>query len=191
VTQRERWSEEHGTAFHEAGHAVVLYLEDGRCRFEKVSIRREDGSLGRIHLLPDPPGFEPDVDLDASGQLLLEQKAMCAVAGYWAERRWTSRRPGRRRDWLAHIREGAAPDLSEADDLAHRANGIDKVRVERAWLKWIDERVKAQLDDPRTWQLVSLVALELLERKILSGEEFSDVVERSARARSAGACHRR
>jgi len=44
VTQRARWSEEQGTAFHEAGHAVVMFLENGP--FKKVSIGREDGSLG-------------------------------------------------------------------------------------------------------------------------------------------------
>ena len=43
MTQRARWSEEQGTA-SEAGHAVVMFLENGR--FKKVSIGREDGSLG-------------------------------------------------------------------------------------------------------------------------------------------------
>ena len=44
MTQRARWSEEQGRAFLEAGHAVVMFLENGR--FKKVSIGREDGSLG-------------------------------------------------------------------------------------------------------------------------------------------------
>lgn len=107
----------------------------------------------------------------------MEQEAMCAVAGFMAERRWTSRRPGRGSDWLAAIREGADPDFRRADDLADWANGGD-YRVARAWMDWITERVKARLGFPPHWQLVSLVALELLERETLSWEEFFGVVDR-------------
>jgi hypothetical protein len=107
MTQRPRWSEEHGTAVHEAGHAVVLFLEDGR--FKKVSIRAEDGSLGCMHVPPARGRFLPDGHLALRGRLRLEQEAVSTQAGYWAERRWTRRRPGRRDDWLAHLEEGAQP----------------------------------------------------------------------------------
>ena len=69
------------------------------------------------------------------------------MAGFMAERRWTSRRPGRGSDWLAAIREGADPDFRRADDLADWANGGD-YRVARAWMDWITERVKARLGFP-------------------------------------------
>ena len=149
-------------------------MEDGR--FKKVSIRAEDGSLGCMHVPPARGRFLPDGHLDLRGRLRLEQEAVSTQAGYWAERRWTRRRPGRRDDWLAHLEEGAQPDLHRTVDLADFANGgVDS--VSDAWLKWVDERAKSQL--AIHWDLVNLVADELLERKELPWEQFLMVVERS------------
>jgi hypothetical protein len=175
VKQGHRWSEEQGTAIHEAGHAVVLFLEGGR--FRNVSTRNEDGSLGRVHLIPSRPGFQPDADLDLAGRLRLEQDAMSTMAGFMAERRWTSRRPGRRTDWLAHVLEGADLDFKRAVDLAEWANeGVDPVAA--AWLRWIEARVRMQLANPANWRLVQLLAFELLERKTLSWAQFMTLVDR-------------
>jgi hypothetical protein len=100
---------------------------------------------------------------------------MCTLAGYWAEHRWTHRRPGRPTDWRTLLSDGARTDMERAVDLAETASGSPE--EVKPWLNWMEAKVKSRLAIPEYWELIERVALELLGRTELSWKQFLSVVQ--------------
>jgi len=149
------------TAYHEAGHAVVAMLL-GR-PVEKVTIERNSLRLGQVQM-SQRRGTKPKDSL--------EVHALILFAGVIAEFKHTQKY-----NW-----GGAEQDMIGIRQLARSRGATDK-QVERIQQRWFD-KVHHMLDDTITWKAIDRIAIELLDKKCLSGravKHWIDYVSHSDR----------
>ena len=135
-----------GTAYHEAGHAVIaLYL--GR-PIQRVSIQPGHLRLGECQI--QRGSFKPSKDQ-------LETEILILLSGAAAEARYVGRY-----DW-----GGAIQDMRGVNRLVEmRAGGPRQIdRLKRRML----DKTEYLLDQPGVWAAIELVAKELLQHTIISG----------------------
>jgi hypothetical protein len=153
------------TAYHEAGHAVVAWLQGHG--FKGVSIVADEaaGSVGRVIVNRAPRWFRPDVQMDRRHRTLCEMEIRELLAGSEAERRFTGRRN--------HV--GARRDHERAVDYADWVTGGSVDEVE-PYLDRLSVEVALMFDDDIRWRAVQRLAEELVLRGELSGSEARSII---------------
>jgi hypothetical protein len=150
------------TAYHEAGHAVAMAQ---RCqRFRTVTIEPGKGYLGRVQ---GPAIPRPILDDSASRRrtaLWYDDQIFTLLAGPRAERRFTGRSNHR----------GASYDYEAAADLIVRMNIPDK--AQKHYYAYHLATIDAFLATPFWWSKVEAVAVALLDRRTLSGDEARGII---------------
>jgi Peptidase family M41 len=150
-----------GTAFHEAGHAVVAWHHE--LRFGALSIIEDETSWGRLSQLRWPARFDPATAAVSTVRRHLEPRIQMSLGGVFAERRGTGR---------AHNWTGAAMDLDSAGTCAMWCTGSDKQAS--LYLAWLTECTKALVEV--RWRSIERLADELLVRQTLSEAEVSAII---------------
>ena len=151
------------TAYHEAGHAVVALWEGAR-RPRRVTIVRQDDTLGRVTHVAWGVRFRPDVELTLSRARQLQAGIDSLLAGVVADRRGT----GRRHNWA-----GASSDFQQAVDLASYLNNGSSRQI-TLYLAWREQCVRDAVE--ARWSEVERVAQALLSRHALKGDEVRRIV---------------
>lgn len=153
-------------AYHEAGHAVVNHLLNGR-KAVSVSIIKTSESEGRF--IRDPASadyFYPKSGDDTETLNRMYIEVAVGLAGDLAEMKVSGRYNG------SNIEGDLKKALDMADTLMFHTGG------ERDIVEYIDEvsaEVKTLLEDK--WPAVEALAQTLLERKELSGDEITNIIE--------------
>jgi len=150
--QRER------RAFHEAGHAVVIYRLGIEVRFVTILPDHDCGGFVSHGNLFCDRGLGSD-------RAVLERAIKICLAGPLAERRFYPRyhRPRRSHDYLC------------AFALARYLTGWG----EREFIRYLERETLALLD--RYWADVERVARALLEHDQLSGTRVTDIIDSTRR----------
>lgn len=162
---QKRHSKLERTAYHEAGHALVAYVE--RRRLRHVSIIPDEDTQGHC-LSGKPPGdFHPDYDDGPRTRAWLERAIAVSLGGAAAEEHLTGRHP----------KSGADEDWRRAIDSASYVTG--SIEETEAYLNWLWIRTKALLKQPWYWAAVKALAAELLERRRI-GERRARRIIRNA-----------
>jgi ATP-dependent Zn protease len=141
------------TAFHEAGHAVMAQL-CGR-QVTEVEIVGDREHTGMVHSLvfpPDPAGAAPEAEKDD-----VERHLKIILAGTVAEAMVSGRQ-----GW-----DETSEDLDAAVRLGMRL--VDDCEDVLPLLSDIGADIKLDLN--RHWSAVEMLAVELLDRKTLTGSE--------------------
>ncbi|MBA2625825.1 MAG: hypothetical protein H0U89_09495 [Acidimicrobiia bacterium] len=149
-------AEDEATAYHEAGHAVVAVTFWRSV--VRVSIERDESTLGRVEHRPRGAAFRPDVEVDGRTRRALDVDIVIGWAGPLAEERFTGQfnEPGAQRDLdrgfdcTLYITQG---DTEEAG----------------AYLEWLRFRTLRLMREPLLWPQVEGVAAALRERRELGG----------------------
>jgi hypothetical protein len=155
---QHRASERAGTAYHEAGHAVVA-IALGRS-FRKVTIVPDEDSLGHVLHRPFPKGFRPDIDVGSRNEHRIRQSVMCSLAGMAAERRGCGRATG------------YSEDLRRADDMMSYLSA--RPTVERLWCRLLLAQTEATLE--QWWPGVEALCAALLARRTILGSHARAIV---------------
>lgn len=155
---QHRASERAGTAYHEAGHAVVA-IALGRS-FRKVTIVPDEDSLGHVLHRPFPKGFRPDIDVDLRSERRIRQSVLCSLAGMAAERRGCGRATG------------YSEDLSRADDMMSYLSA--RPSVEQLWYRLLQAQTEATLE--QWWPGVEALCAALLARRTIPGPRARAIV---------------
>ena len=153
------------TAYHEAGHAVVAWLQGHGFKGVSIVAAGVEGSVGRVTANRAPPWFRPDVQMDRRHQTLCDMEIRELLAGFEAERRFTGRRN--------HV--GAGRDLERAVDYADWVTGGSVDEVE-PYLDRLSVEVALPFDDDIHWRAVQRLAEELVLRAELSGSEARSII---------------
>ena len=142
------------TAFHEAGHAVMAQL-CGRqvTEVEIVGDREHTGSVQSLAFPPDPAdGAAPEAETEEVARHL-----KCILAGIIAEKMFSGRE-----GW-----DETSEDLDGAVRLAMRL--VDDCEDVLPLLEEL--RIDVERDLQAHWSAVERLAVELLDRKALTGSE--------------------
>lgn len=165
-TQKKRWSKIERTAYHEAGHAVMAYLAKQR--------------LKKVTIIPDNEGNEgmctssvlwmkkvqPDIDRSLKTRSKFEGYIMSTLGGVVAERLFTGRT-----DW-------PIPKYTDMNNAVDTAGYFTKSDDETsAFLKWLWERTKAELDIEPYSNAVHALALELVKEREVGGRKATAIIE--------------
>jgi hypothetical protein len=158
-----RKSRKQATAYHEAGHAVMCWLEGVRIR--RVSIRQSKTADGEV--LARKIFQRADFEADTSPRLKnrTEKAIMIGLAGTVAQRIFNPRSV---RNWHG------SHDRNRIMNLAFRVCGDGKEIA--LYLTWLEYRAERMLRLPFHWELVEAVARAVLERETLTGIEASKVI---------------
>ncbi len=141
------------TAYHEAGHAIVA-LVLGR-PVEKVTIQGNTLRLGQCQM--SSRRGTPIKDE-------VEVQALILLAGVVSEARKTGFY-----NW-----NGAQQDMQGIRRLA-RFRASSEKQEERLQQRWLD-KAEYLMDDEATWNAITEVAKELLEKKSLSGRAVAHIL---------------
>jgi hypothetical protein len=153
------------TAYHEAGHAVVAWLQGHGFKGVSIVADEVEGSVGRVTANRAPSWFRPDVQMDRRHRTLCEMEIRELLAGFEAERRFTGRRN--------HV--GASRDLERAADYADWVTGGSVEEVE-PYLDRLSVEVALLFDTDIHWRAVQRLAEELVLRGELSGSEARSII---------------
>jgi hypothetical protein len=150
------------TAYHEAGHAVAMAQRYQR--FRTVTIEPGDGYLGQVQGPPIPMWI---LNGSASRHRVTgwyNDQVFILLAGPRAERRITGRSNHR----------GASGDYAAVADLIVRMNIPDK--AQKHYYAYHLATIDAFLATPFWWSKVEAVAVALLDRRTLSGDEARGII---------------
>jgi hypothetical protein len=158
-------AERRGTAYHEAGHAVVaVALGEG---VKRVSIAPDETTLGRVHRFPIGQWFQPDVVIDGRTRRRLETDVMVLWAGTLAE----ERAAGVAAD---EDLSAAADDFDRIVDLAEHACRSE--RETRAYIEWLRLRSLGLLNRFDVWASIEAVVAVLMAETTISGRRLREVI---------------
>jgi ATP-dependent Zn protease len=149
-----------GTAYHEAGHAVVAYRLKAEVRH--VSIVPDHFSRG--YFVSGDLFCAPGCGSDRAN---LERAIKICLAGPLAQQRFRRR---------SYCRRGGRQDYDCASGLARYLAGA---AGEREFLRYQERRTQALVE--HYWSEIELVAQALLERDELSGTEVKNIIEERGR----------
>jgi ATP-dependent Zn protease len=150
------------TAYHEAGHAVMM-LHLG-VRFRTVTIVPEEDSLGHV-LKHKVRNFRPDIEMNARTLFSIDQQIMCSLAGPAAEARFAGR----------YNRRGAKWDHDNAAKLVDYLAG-EGAGEYALYLRLYKLRAKNMVNSLHFWKQVQSVAQSLLNRQTMTGEEVRELL---------------
>lgn len=155
LTRRER------TAYHEAGHGVMAFLEG--VPVSQVSIVEDEESYGRV-LHKSLIGASIEYDSGSRNRQAVEKHLKVCLAGTIAE-------------WLASGRtnwRGAEGDITTVATVAQYVFGQEEVL--NAYVHFLKRLVTAELKANHTWRAVTAVATALLERGRVSGRALRRII---------------
>jgi Peptidase family M41 len=155
-------------AYHEAGHAALMYLF--KHPLDRVSIVPDKGtdSLGHIKRCKPPKWFRPHPRMDFRHEKRIGETIMILLGGIEAELLFTGN----------FGEEGAVADLIEID--AHVTYLFDGA-VREKYMAFVQARVHKMINDPVAWMLVQEIASALLEHRELGSGRFRQVCKASMR----------
>ncbi|MCX5783266.1 MAG: AAA family ATPase, partial [Elusimicrobia bacterium] len=169
------------TAYHEAGHLVVLYLTHPTDDVFKVSIRQRGGLLGVVHSVP-----REELYLSDKNTLLAHIRV--SLGGYAAEKmRFAVTTDGVQEDlknvtmfahnmvWRLGMGPGGLVGDFTAVPEAHRSEEIKRklnAEVEQIISGQMAEAEKLLKDE---WKLVETFAQELIKREELDYDEIAEI----------------
>jgi hypothetical protein len=151
------------TAYHEAGHAVVAWLQG--VGLSRASIVLEPGRHGHVRHhwmfggMPPPDSVLPG----ASAKFRLEKNVRISLAGPLAQKKFNARTY---RSW-----HGESDHNQAADGVNYLAGPDDEFT---AYWKLLEVQTRNLLN--LNWPLVEAVAAALLERRRLKGSEIVKVI---------------
>ncbi len=158
------------TAYHEAGHVVVAYIE--LIKIKRVSIVPHQDYLGVV----TRQGMEKRIrdafefgGITPARRARLESFIMLSFAGGIAEKK--------HRGQANHL--GSSADYERVVDLAMMATGSAKETT--AYLKWL--HIRAEQTVNVYWYLVEAVAQALLERRALNAADIEQIMSTTRRPR--------
>ena len=144
------------TAYHEAGHAVIHYLED--IPMEYVTIIPTEECLGQVKCEID---INEVVD---SGREKCEAEIMAVYAGGLAVKIAKG----------ARYNKGVSTDNRIAQDIAMEICSDKEINT---FLRWLYIRTEEVLK--MNWYMVEAIAKALLKKKQLSGDEVKEIIRRT------------
>jgi hypothetical protein len=174
-----------GTAFHEAGHAVVAhYLGIG---VRKVTIVEDDDALGRTLGFGRPMSDDQLYSPDARTRARLEKAIIAAWAGPLAEERATGEFDDHGAGLTSpihHPEHGQVRRLTEGGDMHRIIEMADTMhgsgRTTDAYIEYLRLRTLDLLEHgPFIWDQIEAVAAALEEHKTLTARQFRDVCQRA------------
>jgi hypothetical protein len=154
------------TAYHEAGHAVMAYLE--QIAISHASIIENEESFGRV-VLKSVVGPSFEFDLSWRNRKSIEKHCKVYLAGSIAERLARGRA-----NW-----RGAHGDRSALANLIQYVYAQEE--VVKAYVDYLSALTASELKNERTWRAVTAVAKELLERGRLGGRTVRRIVREALR----------
>jgi len=160
-----------GTAYHEAGHAVLAHRYELHYDYVTIVPDPEQGSAGHCSPVHFPDDFHPDVSLSAEEEVWLRKYLEMTLAGDAAVTRLRGR----------HNWRGAAADYHEALHDAVYLTSTDEDEEALALLKWLQVRVKFTMQTERVWAQVEALAAALLARDTLTEDEVEAVLLQARR----------
>jgi len=157
--------EEMRDAIHEAGHAVHALLHG--FSFQSVAICHDGPRAGEIHWSSPWDYHTLGWENTADGRLFAERWMVCHLAGMAAETRWGDGF----HPW------GAQADVTCVEAVSRRIVENPKELHEYRIRLW--QMATQFTQDDRNWRGIRALALELVRRKSLSGED-AELVARAA-----------
>jgi hypothetical protein len=146
------------TAYHEAGHAVFAWYKG--IKIKRVTIIPDADSAGHVHHAKVIKGRSPELDNSARNRVRMENQIMISLAGLIAQRIWN---PRTCRTYQCRS------DHQTAVDVAMTYCGSGKQAT--AFLRYLHVCVDEFLRSPGIWRRVQGLAVELLRRNTMTGEE--------------------
>ena len=148
------------TAYHEAGHAIAhIFLH---VPFEKVSIRADEGSLGRCTSYGLRYLKDVDVYITPAKQDRIFRYVKAAFAGHYAQKRFNKKCV---RQWHSqkdyHDGVGLLSYISDPPAIDHL-------------VRWLECETEMLVE--LRWQEIETVAHALLERETLTREEVRELL---------------
>ncbi len=147
------------TAYHEAGHAVIMILYG--IRFERVTIAADEDALGHV-LRANAPWFNPDWDTSPFAQHYIRARITGSLAGPLAEKELSGE----------FNTVGASSDHAHAADLALYATSSPE--DSSALLARLEQ--DAEEDVGAFWWHIDAVAKALLAKQSLSEAEVGEIM---------------
>lgn len=163
-------------AYHEAGHAVAHVFH--RHKLQSITIERSDQALGQTTrgaaaVLQLAQQLNEDDD-DGRSIERLREEVVVLLAGAAAAARW--RNGSRRLTGKAFLRQrhrGAMPDMTKAMSLTCRICDADEDFEPTFQL--LANRTVRLVYNPRVWRAIETIAIELLNRPVLSGRRATRI----------------
>ncbi|MDP9378743.1 MAG: hypothetical protein M3Q29_01085 [Chloroflexota bacterium] len=157
-----------GTAYHEAGHAVLAWRHGRNLQRASIVPDSEEETLGHV-LWDTPNSFRQRLDSiewHDPGDLRMRQQVEERIIEYFAGDIAEEKKIG--------IRDlvGAERDHHNALNLATYMTG--SIEQTELFLAWLGERARAEVD--RWWVAIEAVAEELLRQRVLSGERVFAII---------------
>mgnify|MGYP005990139963 FL=1 len=173
------------TAYHEAGHAVLSYVLLPKIKIEQVTVSPRSEALGFV-------SYHNDEYIDATTKEELFNDICVLLAGRIAEMQKYGK---------DGMESGAVNDLEVATTQIYAAialfgmdeklgyinvAGLESVsakpilseKIEERILVWIDKATKnTQKEVKRLWKAIDAVALALIEKEMIDGEELKSIIE--------------
>lgn len=149
------------TAYHEAGHAVVLWSLGEK--FKTVTIVPKDETLGHVLRRTYPKGFNPEVEVTPRMRLRFEAIIASLLAGQIAEAKFLGR----------PVHSGMESDYQSAVEHTSYLFGSNKTM--QAYLTFTSSLARDVVNS--YWWAVKVVAEELLVRKLMNYNEVVDALQ--------------
>ena len=154
-----------GASFHEAGHAVVSHVLDGRA-FTLVTIVPTDECKGRVQYEPMPEWFQPDVDLSPEAEALIRTEVITFFAGSFAQGPI---------DGDTEAEDSSWGDFIKAHNLASYATGSNDDL--ETYLKECEQEAERLVKNH--WSAIEALAFALLAKGTLTGDEARAIIDSS------------
>jgi len=173
------------TAYHEAGHAVLSYILLPNIKIEQVTVSPRSEALGFV-------SYHNDEYIDATSKEELFNDVCVLLAGRIAEMHKYGKmgmETGAVNDLeIATTQVYAAIALFGMDEelgyinIAGLESGTGKQilseKIEERILIWIDKATKkTQKEVKKLWKAIDAVALALIEKEMIDGEELKIIIE--------------
>jgi hypothetical protein len=159
--EKETQAEVERVAYHEAGHATAALWF--KVELDRVTIVPEGGALGYVeHRFSGLAGRDEDREK-------LEAQALVALAGPACEAHHFGR--GREGNWHA---DDYQHDVEQAREVLDTLSGHDNEKP--TYFAWIAERAMSLVAKPLFVQAADVLAEALIERRELTGEQASELI---------------